>query len=129
MTLGSLLTEDLHSLQELGLLPDDGEQEEMEVAPASAPEPSRELAGRHVTGIPWFDSLISGSQLGNMRTTKTVQQSRDGAGWVEFEITEWRAEDDDEKGEGEAYASESSTSTTSKRKRVDVGDGNIRAST
>ncbi|KAI1185910.1 hypothetical protein F5B17DRAFT_12481 [Nemania serpens] len=129
LTLGSLLTEDLHSLEELGLLPNNGEQDEMEIVPAAVLEPSRELAGRHVAGIPWFNSLISGSQLGNMRTMKTVQQSRDRAGWVEFEITEWTADDDDERGEGDAYASESSTSTMSKRKRVDADDGNIGMST
>ncbi|KAI1108095.1 hypothetical protein F5Y14DRAFT_457389 [Nemania sp. NC0429] len=128
LTLGSLLTEDLQSLQELGLLPDDGEQQETEGVTTATPESTRGLSSRQVTGIPWFDGLISGRQLGNMRTTKTVQQSRGGAGWVEVEIAEWTAEDD-ERGEGEAYASESSTSTMSKRKRIDADEGNIRVPT
>ncbi|RYC63401.1 hypothetical protein CHU98_g2817 [Xylaria longipes] len=118
LTLGSLLTEDLHNLQELGLLPDDTEQDEMEAVPTTVPGPSRELVGRDITSIPWFDSLISGSRLGKMHTTKSVRQSRDGTSWVEFEITEWTADDDNEGGEGEAYTSESSS--TGKRKRVDA---------
>ncbi|KAI1743604.1 hypothetical protein F4680DRAFT_456744 [Xylaria scruposa] len=119
LTLGSLLTEDLHNLQELGLIPDDTEQDEMEIVPTAAPGPSRELIGRDVTSIPWFDNLISGSRLGRMHTKKGVQRSRDGTSWAEFEITEWTANDDNEGGEGEAYASESSSST-GKRKRVDA---------
>ncbi|KAI1752421.1 hypothetical protein F4782DRAFT_530673 [Xylaria castorea] len=119
LTLGSLLEEDLHNLQELGLVPDDTEQDEMEIVPTTVRGPSRELIGRDITSIPWFDSLLSGSRLGTMHTKKSVQQSRNGISWVEFEITEWTANDDDEAGEGEAYASESSSSM-GKRKRVDA---------
>ncbi|KAI0481642.1 hypothetical protein F4859DRAFT_512786 [Xylaria cf. heliscus] len=118
LTLGSLLTEDLHNLQELGFVPDDTEQDELEVVPTTVPGRGRELVGRDITSIPWFDSLISGSRLGKMHTQKSVQRSRDGTRWVEFEITEWTADNDDEAGEGEAYTSESSS--TGKRKRVDV---------
>ncbi|KAI1128565.1 hypothetical protein F5Y10DRAFT_174612 [Nemania abortiva] len=129
LTLGSLLTEDLHSLQDLGLLPSDTEQDEMEVIPTTRAEPSRELIGHDTTSIPWFDDLISGSRLGNMHTTRGVQRSRDGTGWVEFEITEWTADDDNGAGEGEAYASESSMSTTGKRKRGGADDDDVGMST
>lgn len=106
----------------------------MDIIPTDGGEPSRELKGRDTTSIPWFDNLISGSQLGNMHTTKSVQRSRDGSYWVKFEITEWTADDDKEgdeggeggeAGEGEANTSESSMSTTGKRKRTRVDDGNI----
>ncbi|KAI0118926.1 hypothetical protein GGR51DRAFT_498224 [Nemania sp. FL0031] len=120
LTLGSLLTEDLHNLQDLGLLPDDTEQDEMEVVPTAGTESSRQLISHTTTSIPWFDDLISGSRLGNMHTTRGVQRSRDGTSWVEYEISEWTADDDNEGGEGEAYASESSMSTTGKRKRGDA---------
>ncbi|KAI0449537.1 hypothetical protein F5B21DRAFT_518110 [Xylaria acuta] len=115
LTLGSLLTEDLHNLQELGLVLNDTEQDEMEVVPIAVPGSSRELVGRDITSIPWFDSLISGSRLGKIHTKK----SRDDTRWVEFEITEWTAGDDNEGGEGEADTSESSSST-GKRKRVEA---------
>ncbi|KAI1180074.1 hypothetical protein F4777DRAFT_574356 [Nemania sp. FL0916] len=123
LTLGSLLTEDLNSLQELGLLPDYTETDETAV-PAIAPMASRELSGRDTTSIPWFNSLISGSHLGSMRTTKNV--FRHGASWVELEVTEWTADDDNEGGEREASTSGSSMSTSSKRKREDVDDDDIR---
>ncbi|KAI0971693.1 hypothetical protein F4678DRAFT_71757 [Xylaria arbuscula] len=126
LTLGSLLTEDLHNLQELGLLPDDAEPDEMELVAPAEPEPSRELTGRDITSIPWFDSLISGSRLGNIHTTKSVRQSRDGLSRVDFEVTEWTAADDDDNGRD---ASESSTSTPGKRKRLDTDDENTRMST
>ncbi|KAI1302657.1 hypothetical protein F5Y03DRAFT_208780 [Xylaria venustula] len=129
LTLGSLLTEDLHNLQELGLLPDDAEPDEMEIVASDVPgvpDPGRGLTGRDITSIPWFDSLISGSRLGNIHTTKSVRQSRDGLSRVEFEVTEWTADDDDD---NERDASESSTSTPGKRKRLDTDDKINRMST
>ncbi|KAJ8126126.1 hypothetical protein O1611_g7511 [Lasiodiplodia mahajangana] len=129
LTLGSLFTQDLHSLQDLGLLPDETEQDEMEVVPTTGTESSRELISHETTSIPWFNDLISGSRLGNMQTTRGVQRSRGGTSWVEYEITEWTADDDNEGGEGEAYASESSMSTTGKRKREGADDDDIGMST
>jgi hypothetical protein len=123
------LTEDLLSLQELGLLPDDTEQDEMDIVPTAGTEPGRELTGRDTTSIPWFDNLVSGSRLGKMRTTKNVQRSRDGASWVEFEVTEWTADDDNEGVEREASTSESSMSTTGKRKRTGGNDDSVGMST
>ncbi|KAI1818810.1 hypothetical protein GGS20DRAFT_5875 [Poronia punctata] len=118
LTLGSLLTEDLYNLQDLGLLPEDNEEEDnMDIVPPSTQQPGRESVGRRITGIPWFEHLISGSRLGNMRTTREVQRSRDGNVRLEVEITEWRSDDHSESGEGDADASESSSSTTGKRKR------------
>ncbi|KAI0433927.1 hypothetical protein F5Y09DRAFT_17198 [Xylaria sp. FL1042] len=117
LTLGSLLTEDLHNLQDLGLLPDDTDLDEMEAVPSTVSEPSRDLVGRETTSIPWFDSLISGSRLGNIYTTKRVRQSRDGTRLVEFKVTEWTPDDDNERD-----TSESSSSTPGKRKRLDTYD-------
>ncbi|KAI1490844.1 hypothetical protein F5X96DRAFT_694044 [Biscogniauxia mediterranea] len=122
LTLGSLLTEDLHDLEEMGLIPDESELD-VNAAPATATAsaiPSNrttQLVGRDITGIPWFETMISGSRLGNMHTTKTVRQSRDGRMRVEFEVTEWTGTDEPD---DEASASESST--TGKRKRGEVDD-------
>ncbi|KAI0202752.1 hypothetical protein F4808DRAFT_419773 [Astrocystis sublimbata] len=125
LTLGSLLTEDLNSLQELGLIPNEIEEDEMEVemenVPTVAPTAGRELVGRDFTSIPWFDTLISGSKLGKMHTQKSVHRGRNETTCVEFEITEWTSDDDNEGGQGEIYTPESSyTTTTGKRKRVDA---------
>ncbi|KAI0022052.1 hypothetical protein F4780DRAFT_735391 [Xylariomycetidae sp. FL0641] len=121
LTLGSLLTEDLHDLEEMGLLPDDTEQEDqMDIVPSPVrANTSRQLVGRDHTGIPWFESLLAGSRLGNMHTTRGVRQSRDGRVRVEFEITEWTG--DEGADEGDEAGSESSA--TGKRKRGDGDDG------
>ncbi|KAJ3573856.1 hypothetical protein NPX13_g4555 [Xylaria arbuscula] len=129
LTLGSLLTEDLYNLQELGLLPDDTDPDETEAAPPLEPSPGRELIGRDFTSIPWFDSLISGSRLGNISTVKSVRTSRDGTSRVEFEVTEWTADDDNEQDEGGASTSESLTSGAGKRRRLDADDDNVKMST
>ncbi|GAW11257.1 hypothetical protein ANO14919_005990 [Xylariales sp. No.14919] len=129
LTLGSLLTEDLHSLRELGLLSDDAELDEMEVIPPAGPERRGELICRDTTSIPWFDHLISGSYLGNMYAVKSTQRSQGRSSRVEFEVTEWTA-DDNERGEGDTSESSTSTSTTGKRKRPDADDdNNVRMST
>ncbi|KAI1281404.1 hypothetical protein F5Y07DRAFT_386744 [Xylaria sp. FL0933] len=125
LTLGSLLTEDLYNLQDLGLLPDDSDVDEMEIVPSAVPESGRGLIGREITSIPWFDSLISGSRLGNIHTTKRVRQSRDGTRRMEIEVTEWTADDDNNEG----GSPESSTSTQGKRKRLDTDDNTAGMST
>ncbi|KAI0527838.1 hypothetical protein F5B22DRAFT_6712 [Xylaria bambusicola] len=126
LTLGSLLTEDLHNLQELGLLPDDTDSDEMDIAPSPVPSPGRELIGRDITTVPWFDSLISGSRLGNIKTMKGVRHTSDGTGRVEFEVTEWTADDDNENEEREAPTPEFFTSGSGKRKRLETdGDNNM----
>ncbi|CAJ2506079.1 Uu.00g002090.m01.CDS01 [Anthostomella pinea] len=127
LTLGSLLTEDLHDLEELGLIPDDSEQDEMDIVPAPVHNQGRQLIGRDSNSIPWFESMLAGSRLGNMQTTRGVRQSHDGRVRVEFEITEWTAGDEaetemDEAADAEGDASETS-SATGKRKRRDVDDG------
>ena len=116
LTLGSLLTEDLHGLEELGLVP--GAESEDEPMDAVAPVPPRDgagdsqLIGRDITGIPWFEGLVSGSRLGNLQTTRGARESRDGRIRVEWEISEWTADDDDD------------DANTGKRKRgeADTGD-------
>jgi hypothetical protein len=113
LTLGSLLNEDIHNLQDLGLLPDDNEEDEVDVMPALTQGSRRALAGRNITGIPWFENLISGSRLGSMR----VQHRRDGNVQIEFEVTEWTPDDVNDEEEGEGDGSESPSSTTGKRKR------------
>ncbi|KAI1330365.1 hypothetical protein F5Y16DRAFT_362926 [Xylariaceae sp. FL0255] len=120
LTLGSLLTEDLHGLQEMGLLPDDDDSDTMDVVSSTT---TQAPLSRTYTTIPWFDALLSGSRLGNMRTTKGIRESRSGNLRVEYEITEWTAQDDAEIAdtEAEAEANSSDSSTGVKRKR-EVGD-------
>ncbi|KAI1808478.1 hypothetical protein F4811DRAFT_548866 [Daldinia bambusicola] len=125
LTLGSLLNEDLRDLEDLGLIPDESESDPMEIEPTTTTsDQSSQLIGRDVTGIPWLESMILGSRLSNLHTTKGVRESRDGGVRVEYEITEWTGDDAAEDGPqhtGMFYE----TPTTGKRKRgdADVGEG------
>lgn len=127
VTLGSLCRDDLGDLEDMGLIPETPESEkEEEPAPAAsesaqphaagspaattALEPVR--SGRETLGVPWFDSLLAGSKLGRMRTSKGSHQSRDGTSRVEWEIAEWTEGDDDDQG----YVN------NGKRKRTDRDD-------
>lgn len=125
LTLGSLLTEDLHDLEEMGLVGEDDEEDEvdaMDIVPttpaAAAAAADLSLIGRDFTHIPWFDSMIQGSRLGNVRTSKGSRQSRDGSVRVEWEVTEWTVDDEDEADSSEAAAA-------GKRKRVVSDQGKV----
>ncbi|KAI1340458.1 hypothetical protein F5Y15DRAFT_40369 [Xylariaceae sp. FL0016] len=118
LTLGSLLTEDLHGLEEMGLIPGEPDQEdEMDTEPSPVSRSGNQLIGREFSTIPWFNDLLSGSRLGDMRTTRGVRQSEDGRTRIEFEITEWTGEDDSDGQDAET----SESSNTGKRKRSDAG--------
>ncbi|KAI1644771.1 uncharacterized protein F4817DRAFT_318436 [Daldinia loculata] len=122
LTLGSLLTEDLRDLEDLGLIPDESELDLMDIVPTQASSQDSQLIGRDVAGIPWFESMILGSRLGNIYTTKGVRKGRDGKARVEYEITEWTGDDaaGDETGQTVLFYE---LPTTSKRKRGEVDDG------
>lgn len=80
LTLGSLLEDDLRDLEELGLLP----------------EGTHELEGGGETaevdeGVPWFESMVSGSRLGKMR--RSLGARRSGRWSVEWEVVEWGGDD------------------------------------
>jgi hypothetical protein len=47
-------------------------------------------------GLPWFESLVDGSKLGNMRRSWGSRQSGSGRFKVEWEIVEWTEADDNE---------------------------------
>ncbi|KAI9652427.1 MAG: hypothetical protein M1829_001649 [Trizodia sp. TS-e1964] len=117
LTLGSLLADDLHDLEDWGLLPssdDDKTEAEGEKAESAGTE-----------GLPWFETLIEGSRLGSvvrsMKTTyvstavRTRQQSEGGRVKVQWEIVEWEEEE-----------SGSGSSASAKRK---IGEVDVQAGT
>ncbi|XDG00535.1 hypothetical protein ABKA04_000150 [Annulohypoxylon sp. FPYF3050] len=93
VTLGSLLTEDLYDLDDMGLVPEEPTQEfaqdSMDIEPTSEANQPTQSSGRDASSIPWFENLTSGSLLGNIYTSRRVEESRDGRIRVEYEITEW----------------------------------------
>ena len=93
VTLGSLSSEDLGDLEELGLLPDPEDKPASPAAPSSEAGGDAAPAGRETLSLPWFDSMVAGSQLGKIRTSKGTSQSRDGKVTVEWEVVEWTADD------------------------------------
>ncbi|KAH8195469.1 hypothetical protein TruAng_010368 [Truncatella angustata] len=122
LTLGSLLTEDLHDLEELGLLAEDDQGDMMDITPTTPGAGNdSQLTGRDFTHIPWFDSMMQGSRLSNVRTSRGARESRDGTVHVEWEITEWTGDDNDE-------SSESSATGKRKRGATDQNNASARAS-
>lgn len=97
LTLGSLCSEDLGDLEDLGLLPDpESPQTPTDTAMAADDERVAVYEGNDtVGGLPWFDSLVEGSRLGTMKTTKGSHRSQDGTVRVEWEIVEYTEDDGD----------------------------------
>ena len=90
LTLGSLVGEDLSELEELGLLP----AEAVVDAKAEKEMMSAGSAGASST-MPWFETLIKGSPLGNMNRSRGKARSKDGNLKVEWEIIEWDNDEED----------------------------------
>ncbi|KAL2754650.1 hypothetical protein ACRALDRAFT_1063442 [Sodiomyces alcalophilus JCM 7366] len=107
LTLASLSGEDLRDLEDMGLIP--GSETETETdnetetaspsagtAPAKTAQQTMTRVERTIQGVPWFDSLVEGSRLGNIRRTQGVDRSEEGNVKVEWEIIEWTEGDDDD---------------------------------
>ncbi|KAH7418556.1 hypothetical protein BKA64DRAFT_613753 [Cadophora sp. MPI-SDFR-AT-0126] len=126
LTLGSLSGTDLRDLEELGVLPREAVEDAVEergVIEESGKGGGGLLSERGgdgdgvgdgigEEGLPWFETMIKGSKLGNMKRSWGKRRSQNGRYKVEWEIVEWT--EDGEGGEG--------TKTLAKRKLVDVGD-------
>lgn len=125
LTLGSLVHEDLHDLEELGLIPDDTDSDEPEAEEAAADdetaeEPTESDAAvlRESFGVPWFEELVKGTRLGHLRRRQGGHRSRDGSVQVKWEIIEYSDDADDVDME---------TPSSGKRKLDDREDGEIEA--
>lgn len=107
--MGSLCRDDLGDLDDLGLIPESPTEGQSPVLHSSGSRQSTEGGGAvekvpvvtsssdlqssgdlETTGIPWFDTIIEGSNLaGRLKTTKGLRQSADGTTRVEWEIVEY----------------------------------------
>jgi hypothetical protein len=116
LSLGSLNSEDLGDLEDLGLLPGSDDEADKPQTPVTSAEttgmaaieagtriqdsdkrevvlrPGRETLG----GLPWFDTLVEGSRLGTLRHRKGSGRSRDGTVRVELEVVEYTEDDSDD---------------------------------
>jgi len=106
LTLGSLTASDLRDLEELGLLPD-GSTADVDTQTSEAAVPGTNIS--EYEGLPWFETMIEGSNLGRVKRSKGKGLTKDGRVRVEWEIVEWT----DDGAEGD-------TQMTSKRKLAAV---------
>ena len=115
VNLGSLKGESMERLEDAGFLSGEAEEEDAIQSTQSTAARSNQIAtvgeGREVRGMPWFEEMIEGSELGNFRRRRGGGRSTDGKTIVEYEITEFESGDID-----------SNTSGTGKRKLGSRGD-------
>lgn len=82
LTLGTLREGDLRDLEELGVVPESAGGESETVENVGQGE-----KGDLGQGVPWFESMVSGSRLGNIQRSAGTRRS--GNWSVEWEIVEW----------------------------------------
>lgn len=120
VTLCSLTSTDLRDLEERGLLPTealaDAETDKEKIAGGN-----RVLRGEvtEFETVPWFETMVEGSRLGKMKTSKGTKT--DGRFKIEWEIVEWTEGDREEHGKNEGETAE--TAVTGKRKLSDITVG------
>jgi hypothetical protein len=99
LTLGSLSGSDLRDLDELGLLPKEA-LGELEPGGAVEPHSTPTIIGQTAEpedghdGVPWFETMIQGSNLGRVKRSRGKRQTGDGRMKVEWEIIELMPDDD-----------------------------------
>jgi hypothetical protein len=133
VTLGSLLSEDIHALQELDLLPEDATPEELgattdprsgalgssEVTSTTSNESAVQRSSRsgRLGDLDWFEEMINGSQLGRtQKTRRGMGVSADGTTQVSWEVSEYFEGDN---------GSTASHNSGSKRKAEEIGEDDI----
>ena len=112
VTVGSLFGEDLRTLEELGLLPEDEDEQDTaeshRLPPVSEGNNTNQVARGNTTvqrrvrrelegGMTWMEEMVDGSRLGRLQKTKRgIGKSADGMTTVEWEITEIAADGSEE---------------------------------
>jgi len=96
LTLGSLLREDLRDLEDMGLIPEEEDNNDLVRQPSEVVGMNTAL--RQSYGVPWFDGMVEGTRLGNMRRSQGVKKSQDGRVNVEWEIVEYSGNGDESAG-------------------------------
>ena len=147
VTVGSLLVEDQRALDDLRLLPRDFDEEAPRAgvsttsdlastsenassslitsSPIDSPNISRSLQRGRTGGIPWFEEMVEGSQLGRlMRARRGMGVSDDQSTTIQWEFSEWH---DDGTGAGGFIQQDSDSigHLRGNRKRVNRADSEI----
>ncbi len=102
VSLGSLGRESIEKLEEVGLFAnvEENEKEEGNEEGNSKDnyEEKRMTKRKHIrelSGTPWFEEMIEGSELGKLKRRRGWRSSLDGKTQVEWEIVEYAAEDEE----------------------------------
>jgi len=112
LTLGSLTAEDLRDLEDLGLLPKEALDDVNEAESTGTIIPQDQTGTPQTReGIPWFETMIEGSNLGKIKRSRGHGHTSDGRLKVEWEVVEWT---------GDGDGDELEIPSTSKRKLADV---------
>lgn len=133
VTIGSLLGDHQRVLEDLNLLPSASESESDDETPAdqrveevprasspvavsarNQPGLSREYRRGNTAGIPWFEEMVEGSQLGRLlKARRGMGVSDDQSTAVEWEVSEMRHDGGDQ----ETYTFSSSSSHVSGKRK------------
>lgn len=125
LTLGSLDQTDLQDLEEMGLIPEDSdddtltgdetkEEQQAEVAEAASPSKRDTRALRQTFGVSWIDTMMRDTKLGKLRHSHGVNTSQDGSVQVNWEVVEYT--------EGGDQDVDMETSSTAVKRKLDERD-------
>ena len=120
VNLGSLRSESLERLHDAGFLTasEDVSSEKTEEADFSLERTEHSAAvtqqfqGREVRGVPWFEEMVEGSDLGRIKRRRGGKTSADGRVQYEWEVVEIEGDE-----------GENTMASTAKRKIDMMGDG------
>ncbi|KAG6999595.1 hypothetical protein G7Y79_00033g067830 [Physcia stellaris] len=109
VNLSSLRNESLERLQDAGLLsaPEEASNEAVsdQEAPRNRTAVTRRSSDREVRGVPWFEEMVEGSDLGRIKRRRGGKTSTDGRTKYEWEVVEIGGDE-----------AESTATSTAKRK-------------
>lgn len=119
----------------MGLIPEESDEEDDQRREPEREQPRQQQQVttapnktdvlRQSYGVPWFDGLVEGTRLGNMRRKHGIKHSGDGNVRVEWEIVEYSD------GSGNSQDDEDvdmpTPSSNSKRKRDDEEEEGVEA--
>ena len=91
--MGSLSSESLSLLGDIGLLPTISNEEDYHDSVSKSEQLTLQTKGREIKGQPWFEDIIEGSELGRIRRRRGGKTDSDGKTRVEWEVVEFNAED------------------------------------
>ena len=102
INLGSLRNESVERLEEAGFLATSLEEEEDPNAnfdvleSAGSRNISAEVESRETRGVPWFEEMVQGSEMGRIKRRRGGETSADGRSRVEWEVVEIGGDDGEE---------------------------------